>query len=233
MTDAFCDNCYTACSEEHAKARRPCEKCGNTHYNIPAGVTVPLNGDLTYSSYTSYYSTRRINLDAYLRAAIEMDEIRVTNITREDFERFVAAGEKMLELYELAQDESKEEDERAGLEFELPPRLEFPMRLPDMYMRFGQWEDAIRVYAACTTKRYMPLYEFNFLQLIVEAKENEACVKKVLEIVQGGERSQKEIKKQLKEFAPRAINWTLRFYKGLRREKAGNDYRIELAKIPK
>ncbi|MEG2623884.1 MAG: hypothetical protein RSC06_13390 [Clostridia bacterium] len=220
--DAYCDTCFTPCSEGVAKAQKPCRRCGNTHFFIVDREHPMPSGSLAYRS------TRERNLDAFLDALIFMSQMKVSEMTKLDFERFVAAGEVCLSVYDKAQDESKKQDRRTGIKFELPPVVEFPIRLPDMYMRFGYWDDAKRVYSECAKSRYLRFYKMDFDQLILDADENRDCVSEITRIVESGEHSQKAIKKQLGCFSPRAVNWSLRFYKGIVREKNGSDYTVSL-----
>lgn len=225
MIDAYCDTCFTPCTQADAHDGKPCRKCGNLYFFIIDREHPMPSGNL------AYHSERERNLNAFLDASMVMSEIRVTNMTMEDFERFVSAGETCLAVYDKAQDEEKELEKRAGLKFELPPVVEFPIRLPDMYMRYGRWDDARRVYGECRKSRYLREYDFDFDRLTREAEQNEYCVSAIIEIIENGEHSQKSIKKQLTAFAPRAINWVLRYYKGLSREKRGSDYSVELAEF--
>jgi predicted nucleic acid-binding Zn-ribbon protein len=139
MIDAYCDTCFTPCAEADAHDRKSCRKCGNRYFFIIDREHPTPSGNLAYRS------TRERNLDAFLGASMVMSEIRITTMTIEDFERFVSAGEACLAVYDKAQDEEKEREKRAGLKFELPPVVDFPIRLPDMYMRYGRWDDARRV----------------------------------------------------------------------------------------
>lgn len=218
MFEAYCDSCFKFCNEADARANKPCAHCGNTHYNIIDREHIMNSG-----AY-GYRSTRERNLDAYYDALSEMESIRVTNISTADFERFVALGEVCVSVFDKAMEELLKLEERIDIDEKIPPVIPFVTRLPDMYMRRARWDEAILAYIRCSQSPY--LEEFDFPQLIQEAKENRQCVEAITEIIAVGEHSQKKIKKLLKDHPARAINWALRYYHGFSREKVENDYLV-------
>lgn len=221
--DAFCDECFTPVSREHAEARRPCPKCGNALYEV-LNIDKPMP-----SGNYAFFSQRRERLDMYYDALSQMEAIRVTGITDADYKTFIEAGELCISVFDDAMAESFESDMRAGLEPELPPVIPFVTRLPDMYMRRGHWTEAVAAYAKCSVSRF--LTEFDFDRLINDASENRLCVLAISDLIEDGEHSQKAIKKALKDHSTRALNWALQYYHGFTRAKAGSDYFVDFAEF--
>lgn len=221
--DAFCDECFTPVSREHAEARNPCPKCGNVLYEV-----LDISRPMPSGNY-AFAAQRREMLDAYYDALSQMEAIRVTGITDSDYKAFIEAGERCVSVFDDAMAVLIETDTRAGLEPELPPVIPFVTRLPDMYMRKGYWTEAAAVYAKCSGSRF--LAEFDFEQLVKEASENRACVMAICSKIEDGEHSQKAIKKALKDHTTRALNWAFQYYHGFSRTKAGADYHIDFTDL--
>jgi len=218
--DAFCDECFTFVPMNHALERMPCPRCGNTFYEIIDYEKRMPSGGLPF------FAQRYANMDSYFDALQQMESIKVTNITDEDYRLFIEAGERCLAVFESAINESIEQDRRAGYDPVLPEVYPFVTRLPDMYMRRGHWREAVTAYKKCSASCF--LHEFDFDALIEEAAENKRCVAAIASILENGEHSQNKIKKQLKEQPRRAINWALGYYHGFSRVKEGSDYTINV-----
>lgn len=218
--DAYCDECFRFVSRTHAESRKPCPRCGNTIYEI-------VNYDILMPSGSHPYESQRyMCLNQYYGALEQMQSIKVTNITDDDYRRFIAAGERCISLFDNAMEESFEQDRRVKLQPELPPVIPFVTRLPDMYMRRGHWQEALNAYLRCSQSKY--LTDFSYMSLAMDVADNRACVQAIEKIIESGEHSQKAIKKILKEQPQGAVNWALRYYHGFSRTKNGSDYHIEI-----
>lgn len=162
----------------------------------------------------------------YYSALEDMIRIRKTNISKENLRLYYDAGERCIAALEGAFDEMKAEDELYGRKFDPPPSIPAPVALPDMYMRYGRWEDALRVYRFCRPIPYLD--EFDFDALESDALEKQSCVRAVAQILSRGVHSQKRIKLSIGgPFSANAINWTLRFYRGFYRTKQQSDFFVD------
>lgn len=219
-TSAYCDDCFTLVPREHADARKPCPKCGNTFY----AIGIP---SMQTPGATVYIEQRYEHLREYYNALEQIRAIRITGMTADAYAEYIEAGERNIALLQQAMDESCEQLRRAGLEPEIPPVIPMPIKLPDMYMRHGRWDDAQRVYDFCAAIPY--LHELDFPKLKEECEENRQCATAIEELLVAGERSQKAIKKRLAErYSARALNFVLGYFAGVRREKTGTDFAVSL-----
>lgn len=105
--------------------------------------------------------------------------------------------------------------------------------LPDMYMRFGYWEDAKRVMEECY--KHLAL---NKEQLDENIKWIEECQKSTSSVLNHLEEFpgvlQKDMYKRLYELDKDALKWTLRFYNGISKIKDKNTNKLYIkGKEPK
>ena len=222
--EAYCDECYTVVEREHAEARKPCPKCGNTFYAI-------LNREKPMPSGNfAYFMQREANMTASADAQMEMRSIHKRGMTQEDYQAFIEAGERAIATLEASLEEDLEMQRRAHCtHVELPPYIPAPYELPDMYMRYGHWEDARRIYDFCDKIELLKQTDYDFPKLKAECEENRLCAAEIEKIVASGIHSQKEIKKIIKgKYSPRAVNFILGKYAWLPREKSGSDFIVTL-----
>jgi hypothetical protein len=225
IIEAYCDECFTSVPREHAEARKPCPKCGNTFYAVLNRERPMPNGNF------AYFMQRQENMTANSDAHIEMQSIRKKTMTREDYQAFIEAGERSIATLEKALEEELEMLRRAHCSHvELPPYIPAPYELPDMYMRYGHWDDAQRIYDFCSKMEVLKQSSFDFPRLKAECEENRLCAARLTEIVSSGIHSQRQIKKMVKnKFSPRVINFILGKYAGLTREKSGSDFIVTIS----
>lgn len=219
---AYCDDCFTYVPREHAEARKPCPKCGNTFYEVAS--LKPLED----GSYV-FYPQRYANMKKYFDAWEEICSIGIRTMTKETYEQYIAAGERNIAVIEKTMEEMIEMDRRSHLEPKLPDEIPMPVKLPNMYMRHGHWEDAQRIYDFCDHIELLKQTNLNFPKLKVECEENRLCAAEIEQIVASGIHSQKEIKKIVKgKHSQRAVNFILGKYAGLTREKFGSDFIVTI-----
>lgn len=162
-------------------------------------------------------------LDKYYETWQDIQAIRITGMTAEDFSRYIEAGEQNIAVLEKAMDEMLEILDPP----ELPPYIPMPTKLPDMYMRHDRWDDAIRVYTLCSAIPHLKRFDFDKLKK--ECMENRACADAIEVMVADGVSSQKVIKKALSStFSSRSINYCLGYSCRFSRVKSGSDYTIVL-----
>ncbi len=216
---AYCDECFTHVEVEYATSKKPCPKCGNTFYFVP--------GDMREDGSIPLLSQREVNLREYYDALEEVWAIRIRSMTAESYSRYVAAGERNIAALEAAFDEMVALDKRQGLEPLLPDSIPMPIKLPDMYMRHGRWEDAQRIYDFCARIPY--LADFDFQRLKAECEENRRCAAEIEALVANGTTSQKAIRKALADrYSSRPINFLLGYFQRFKRVKSGSDSIVSL-----
>lgn len=170
----------------------------------------------------------------YYISIFSMEQIRITGMTRQQFNEYVAHGEAALKALPFAVDEWREESK--GLTFEedddnTVPAIVYPRDyLPDMYMRWGQWDDAIRVIETCRAIEGI-LPEPYGEQRISDCLQKRDATRKVVEILSNNLPYMKQdaLKKQLVEFDRKVVNWVLRFQKSIVRTKAGSSFIVSLS----
>lgn len=170
---------------------------------------------------------RESNMRKYYDALEEVFSIRIKTMTKETYAQYIDAGERNIAALEAAMNEYLDEDKRQGLEPKLPDSIPIPIKLPDMYMRHGRWEDAQRIYDFCARIRYIEYMDFPKLK--AECEENRQCAAAIEELVGAGTTSQKAIRKALSgRFPSRPINYILGYYQRFNRVKSGSDYIVSL-----
>ena len=95
-----------------------------------------------------------------------------------------------------------------------------------MYMRYGHFKDAVRIYRFCSKIEYLKAFDFQRLE--VECMENWSCAQSIVSSLKSGwSNRQSEIRSYLasKHNLPkRGLSWSFQYYRGIRREKDGKDY---------
>lgn len=160
----------------------------------------------------------------YYNLQTKVSEIRITDMNRAKFKKYVTLLERCLSLLPKVIEEDRTECEVLGLMFELPPVIRCRDYLPEMYMRWGYWEDAKRVFVRC--HQIGALSKEECRDMLLDVVEKETAVKRVVEILTSdpAPMKQTDLKKQLVSLSAPAINWALRYYKGISRTKEGSNY---------
>ena len=170
--------------------------------------------------------------DDYFNSIFSMEQIRITGMTRQQFNEYAAHGEAALKALPFAVDEWKEESKRLKLDDDetiphfVPPRD----YLPDMYMRWGQWDDALRVIETCRAIDGI-LPEPYGEQRITDCLQKRDATQEVIKILKDNLPCVKQdaLKKQLVNFDRKVVNWVLRFQKSIVRTKAGSSFIVSLS----
>lgn len=170
------------------------------------------------------------NWDEYYLAFMEMTMLIKKNISNEELRRFFDAGERSIAVLEGTIDEIKAEDASRLFEYKLDLCKTGPFILADMYMCFGYWEDALRVYRFCKQIPY-PCHS-GFDELEYYAVEIQNCVRSIRHALLQGVHSLKKIRPMLEDKYTRySIYWAVHNYRGFCRTKQNGEYFLDL--VPK
>ncbi|NMA48320.1 MAG: hypothetical protein GX947_00885 [Tissierellia bacterium] len=160
--------------------------------------------------------------DNYYENIRQMLEIKKTNISSKDLEKFYLHGEKALENLEEAIIEMKKWGDG-----ELPPSIPPRDQLPDMYMRYGRWDDAERVIRECY--RVGVLKEEELEEHVRWINNCQAVSLEVLaHIDEFPEVQQKDMYKRLYKLDKNCLKWVLRFYYKISKTKYKNTNKLYL-----
>ena len=155
--------------------------------------------------------------DLYFDNIQKMAEIKTTNITQKELMQYYKYGEESLIHLRAAIKEMLSWGEDSEIAPSIPPRD----KLPDMYMRFGYWDDAIRVLNECYKSLALSKEELEKeIQWVNLCKETTTKVLLYLDEFPGV--LQREMYKRLHELDKEALKWTLRFYQNISKIKYKN-----------
>lgn len=178
------------------------------------------------SQYTNMTSHEK-----YYAALQALYSIKKTGMTRSGFAAYAVYGEIMLGCLKELVIQWREDDKRIGLEPQAIPSAFCAIELPDMYMRWGQWDDAARVFDACLDAGGLTAEDHRLRIADLEEKEN--AVSAITAILKNNDLPMKQnsLKKHLFGIRPDGINWALRFYKGFYRVKEDSTYLVSLVEF--
>lgn len=166
--------------------------------------------------------------DRYFQNIQKMSEFKKTNISKKEVEKYYQYGEKSLKYLKEAMKEMIKWSNG-----EMPPSIPPRDDLPDMYMRFGYWDDAERVMEECYKNRVVNKKEFKEKIKWIENCEN-ATMKVIEHIEEFPGVLQRDMYKRLYEIDKVALKWTLRVYTGIAKIKYKNTNKLYIkGKEPK
>ncbi len=155
--------------------------------------------------------------DLYFHNIQKMAEIKTTNISQKELMVYYKYGEDSLIHLRAAIKEMLSWGKDCEIAPSIPPRD----KLPDMYMRFGYWDDSIRVLNEC--------YKSGALSEEDLAKEIHwinLCKKTTISVISHIEEFpgvlQSDMYKRLHELDKEALKWTLRAYNNIEKVKYKN-----------
>lgn len=155
--------------------------------------------------------------DKYFENIQKMAGIKITNISPEELKKYYKYGEESLLHLRAAINEMLSWGKDAEIAPSIPPRD----NLPDMYMRFGHWDDAIRVLNECYKSTALSKEELETkIQWVNLCKETTVKVLEHLNEFPGV--LQSDMYKRLHELDKEALKWTLRFYQNISKVKYKN-----------
>lgn len=155
--------------------------------------------------------------DKYFENIQKMSQIKKTNISQNDLNKYYKYGEESLVHLRAAIKEMLSWGDNAEIAPSIPPRDD----LPDMYMRFGNWGDAIRVFNECYKGLALSKEDLeDKIKWVNLCKETSSSVLLHLEEFPGT--LQKDMYKRLYELDKESLKWVLRFYQDISKIKYKN-----------
>jgi hypothetical protein len=151
--------------------------------------------------------------------------MRITDMTQNEFNKYIGYGEDCLRYLPAAVAEWKRE---YGVD-PIPSSIMCRDNLPDMYMRHGMWDQSTSVYERCAAIEEI-MSELDKADAIARQDDRRKAVNAIEALLKahGAPMNQNQLKKSLADVDKNAVNWALRFYHKFSRDRQGSVYYVRI-----